>query len=109
MFGALVAVSVPHADAQQAFLNGNALFDLMRGPAADRADALGYVTVVIDQGDGIRHPRSGECFKISASAKVTRGQVRDIVLAHLERNPESRHLAAPAVIGAALSGAFPCP
>ena len=43
-----------------------------------------------------------------APSKVTKGQVRDIVVKWLEDNPAQRHYMAPSLIASALSEAYPC-
>jgi hypothetical protein len=68
--------------------------ELMQGTGA-----VGYVAGLADAFDSVGH-----CLP----SGVTKGQLADVVLQHLNRVPELRHHAASALVRAALARAFPC-
>jgi hypothetical protein len=82
------------------FKDGNELFQLLTSrDTLDRVDALGYVTGVADALRGTIH-----CI----SANATAGQISDMTLAYLRRNPENRHLPADVIIAVVLKNTWPC-
>ena len=92
----LLWCSVAHAE----FKDGNELFQLLTSrDSLDRVDALGYVTGVADALRGTVH-----CIVPNATA----GQISDMTLAYLRRNPENRHLPANMIVAAVLKSAWPC-
>lgn len=86
--------------AQAEFFTGNELLRRMNSEAAyERGTALGYVIGAHDATRSVVH-----CSPDAASA----GQVRDMVRAHLESNPDVRHLAADQHVTYVLKKAWPC-
>jgi hypothetical protein len=82
------------------FFSGNELLRRMTsGDAYERGTALGYVLGAHDTGRGAAH---------CSPEEVTAGQVRDMVKAHLDSNPETRHMAADSHIMYVLKKVWPC-
>jgi hypothetical protein len=94
---ALVAAPLAHAD----FMDGNKLHDQLK----DRSDlmyisAQGYIAGIYDATN-----LGGHC----APPQVTLGQLVDVVKAHLESHPETRHFTGYGLVLVSLNKAFPCP
>lgn len=93
---AALLCSTAHAE----FLSGNELLQRINSTDQyDRGTAMGYVLGAHDSSRGSVH-----CSPDAA----TGGQVRDIVKAHLESTPETRHLSADAHIMHILKKIWPC-
>lgn len=71
----------------------------------DRASCIGYTTGIADalsNSDSVYGQVA--CFY----ERITRGQVRDIVVQYLRINPKIRHEPAGLLAAVAIAGAFPC-
>lgn len=103
----LMLGTVPSAARQTgAFMTGNTLLS-----HCDEPDAIGttycvaYVVGIADMmNDGISIGGRRACLP----GGVTSFQVRDIAVAYLRRNPQSRHYIAASIVAVALADAFPC-
>lgn len=92
-----IALSSP---ARAEFHTGNSLLSLCNSmEITDRFDCLGYTTGVSDAAQW-RHfcPPEG----------ITRGQIRDIIVAYLRQNPDVRHKTADILAAIALARVWPC-
>lgn len=81
-------------------------------PGAD-GFCFGYIIGAIDGLiSGVRHTGTGatpaDVLGICIPNGVTKGQIRDVVLAFLTDHPEKRHEVAPVLVRGALAAAFPC-
>jgi len=100
MRSCLFAILLVSTSAHAEFLDGNKLLATCRSTEiVDRADCLGYTTGVHDALVGVR---------ICSPDGVTRGQVRDIVVAYLQNAPEERHKTADVLVGNVLGTLWPC-
>ena len=101
--GLIAMVSFPQPGSSQ-FYSGN---DILRfctaSNAVDQAVCGGYIVGVSDGSVLLTGPTI-----ICIPAGVTVKQLKDIVIAYLQRVPELRHLAAGGSVGTALFQAFPC-
>lgn len=95
LVGLLACASAAHAE----FYTGNDLLRMMRGNNAEQAAAFGYVVGVSDALHKIT---------LCVPNGVTVGQVNDVVLLWLDRNPQSRHFSADSMVVAALSPIWGC-
>jgi hypothetical protein len=92
---ALLAAPV-HAE----FFTGNILLAKCQSPDInDRLDCLGYITGAADAAQHRRY---------CPPDTVTRGQIRDIVIAAMLRAPDIRHETADIIVAAALGNVWPC-
>jgi len=82
------------------FFSGNHLLaECESRDASSRIDCLGYTSGAADAAQGRFYcPPDG----------VTRGQVRDVVIAHLRANAAQRHLTADVLVALALRDVWPC-
>lgn len=103
-----ISVSAP---AKAGYVTGN---DLFSDCGADRSDNVyyqksarctGYIVGALDalEIDALLRGRP-TCI----SARVTVGQLRDIVMAYLTKNPQDRHMDASALVAVAINDAFQC-
>lgn len=102
---ALLSASTCFADVRS-FQNGNELLADCTAKATTRKGfCIGYIEGVID---GLEVSRSingaGQCLRY----EVTGGQLMDVVVKSLRKNPETRHNAAAALVAFAVATAF-CP
>lgn len=89
-------------------LTGNDLYDDCKSTnAGKQMDCLGYITGVVEM--ILYAKRSYKICMADIPAGVSRGQVNDIVVSHLEKHPAVRHHDAVALAIDALDIAFPCP
>jgi len=96
-----------------AFKSGNQLVDDCtadpRSSTHFQSDAycIGFVVGVVDDetmiGDILKRPI------ICLRPSVTAGQLRDVVIAYLQRHPEKRDYTAASLVMSAVLDAFPCP
>ena len=87
--------------ASAAFKDGNRLLaEMTSKQGADWFIAMGYVTGVMDAGNG-----TVSC----APGNVTAGQVFDLVQQYLQANPIHRHFQADVVVNYVTAKAWPCP
>lgn len=86
-----------------AFDTGN---DLLEKCRAQNGMCLGYVSGVIDASQ--MYQSAGTNRLVCPPTRVTRTQVRDVVVRFLERNPASRQLSAAVITLSALRQAFLC-
>ena len=96
----LYAEDVKKHDARNlAFFNGNMLYSYLSSDS-DYWEGFGYILGVTDAltYDG-NHCRE---------KAITTGQIKDVVIAYLEKHPEERHYSAPSIIYNALQEALPC-
>lgn len=92
------ALAAPLAHAE--FFDGNELLRrLQSATPTEHLVAIGYIAGVHDTTRGGSH---------CSPDAVTSGQLRDMVRAHLERNPQVRHLTADAHVVFVLREAWPC-
>lgn len=104
----VIAVAVlfasPVWSASGGFDSGNDLFNRCVGSDALPAYCIGYTTGVADT------LGSGPLYDFAACLpdRVSKGQIRDIVVKYLQDNPQERHYAAVGLTAKALSLAFPC-
>lgn len=82
---------------QAAFISGNDLLERMNGQSA--STAIGYVMGVHDADDGIH---------FCTPARVTAGQMYDLVKIELEKMPALRHHPANLLVGAIFKKQWPC-
>jgi len=94
---ALILVTAPaHAE----FMDGDKLLATCKSSVPiEIADCFGYTTGVFDALSNAL---------ICSPDGITRGQVRDIVVAYLQSKPEERHKTADVLIGNVLSALWPC-
>lgn len=97
-FIAIAALMCGTAHAE--FFSGNELLRRMNsGDAYERGSAFGYILGTHDTGRNAAH---------CSPEEVTAGQVRDMVKAHLDSNPETRHMSADSHIMYVLKKVWPC-
>ena len=98
--------------ASAGFKTGN---DILTECSADRSQAtyyqnsaycVAYVVGVVD--DEALYADFTQKRLYCLPAEVTSGQIKDVVVASLQRHPEKRHLSAASLVAAALIEAFPC-
>src|SRR5438067_1375181 len=91
------------------FQSGNQLFSSCTATAqrspTDLTFCLGYIAAM---GDAMGHGASIEGFRACPVVGVEIGQLKDIVINALQRNPAERHHSAEGLVASALAGAFPC-
>lgn len=88
--------------------NGDQLLKNCADDSPQLLMCLGYVNGVYDSLilSGVRMRQRTMC---PGQAKVSRGQMRDIVVRHLQANPEARQQPAVVPTATALERALPCP
>lgn len=106
-------LGIAAADAQEqatGMVSGNDLLAFCRNPPGGSV-CTGYVMGVADAlgvNRALMPPEGVAGWRACVPLQVTPGQVRDIVVADLERNPVTRHFGAAALTAKALADAFPC-
>jgi hypothetical protein len=97
-----------------AFYSGNdlhiALKDYRSGNTQNpttAAAAAGFTVGVADVMDERLDTRTN--FKFCIPNRVNQGQLIDVVLSHLEKYPERRHMSGWSLVEEAYAAAFPCP
>jgi len=105
----LAVLSAGRAEADSSFRSGNELFRECTADTeqpAQQATCFGYVAAISDVLDG-GNPING--YRVcQPKTGVNLGQMKDIVVQWLQRNPQDRHRAAAGLVAKALSEAFPC-
>lgn len=97
---AVLLGSVFTAHAQFQFFTGNDLLQRMEhSNTFNQGIAHGYVVGIMDTMSG---------FTICPNAKLTVGQVHDIILKYLKDNPEHRHISADVIVETVMRNRFPC-
>jgi hypothetical protein len=82
------------------FLSGNDLYQNLRSESlTERAYGLGYLAGVADAGQSGSH-----CIP----STVTLGQIEDMSMNYLRKNPEIRNLSADILVGMMLLERWPC-
>ena len=99
---ALIAPTPVSAD----FQTGNQLFSkCIAEGTTEPAFCLGYLAGVADVMD-VGNPVNR--FRACVPGGVVMGQMKDIFVNALQRNPAERHYGAAGLAASALAGAFPC-
>ncbi len=104
-FFSLSLVLGSNAYAAQAFMTGNNLYALLSNSdiaSRDAADALGYISGVLDQAF------DDKTLRICNEGKLARGQARQIVKNYMEKNPDKWSYVASMSVIFAMREAFPC-
>lgn len=83
------------------FWDGNALLQRIDGNSYEQAYATGFIIGVADAFNELT-------FCPPPNARVTVGQVHQIVTKYLRANPEKLHFTAQFLVSRSLSTAFPC-
>jgi hypothetical protein len=86
------------------FQTGN---DLLQACDRSHSFCLGYIDAINDVMD-LDHDRVAG-FRACVPHEVTAGQLADIVVQYLRRNPSYRHFSAASLAIVAINAAFPCP
>lgn len=82
------------------FISGNDLYkDLRSESTVDKVYALGYIAGVSDAGQGGSH-----CIPTTVSL----GQIQDMAINYLRKNPEIRNLSADVLLSMMLMERWPC-
>lgn len=98
-----IALACTVVAARAEFFDGNKLLSVCDATSSvDVGDCLGYTSGVYDAISG-----SVICPE-QYSGRITRGQVRDIVVQYLRQNPALRSLTADLLIREALKPLWPC-
>lgn len=91
------------------FYSGNNLWSVCseRPPGFNLGVCSGYILGIYDS---IMSPISQKSVigRICPPDQLQAGQLRDIVINHLQARPEERHMQAPTIVMNALVRAFPC-
>lgn len=96
IFAALMAgTTLAHAE----FKDGNQLLEQLTGSAAEKMNAMGYITGVADAIDGV-----GYC----APGNIRVGQITDMVQNYLQRQPAVRHFSGDLIVRRVLVDMWPC-
>lgn len=96
----LAALCFIPAMASAEFISGNELYkDLRSEEVVDRVYALGYIAGVSDAGQGGSH-----CIPNTVSL----GQIQDMAINYLRKNPEIRNLSADVLLSMMLMERWPC-
>jgi hypothetical protein len=97
-----------HNQALAYFFDGNQLYrDCKSERTVDQMNCLSFTTAAADAveiGLNINGQVMGACFP----EHVTRGQIKDVIVSWLEKNPKDRHVRAILISLVALRQAFPC-
>ncbi|MFG6572302.1 Rap1a/Tai family immunity protein [Sulfitobacter sp. 1A13353] len=91
----------------QSFMTGNKLLD--NCDSINPSYCGGYIVGVFDAAlPVIEEGNTVYGFTFCAPQEVLAGQIRDVVVQWLQRNPSKRHYAAPSLVMVSLSEAYPC-
>lgn len=97
----LIALLFVSTTANAAFRDGNELLsELNSSKNSDVFYSMGYIAGVADAMHGVTH---------CAPSNATLGQMMDMTIDYLTRNPSVRNLSADLLISAMLSERWPCP
>lgn len=104
---ALLVAGISGEAGADGFINGNMLLQYCREPRGTFGFGAcsGYVTAIAD---ALARDPVGGYRACMPPDSVTAGQVRDIAVQWLQRNPQLRHYSAEGLVAKALSEAFPC-
>jgi hypothetical protein len=99
---------VSHSQALAYFIDGNQLYDECRSErATSQMSCLGFTSAIADALE-VGFNIEGQFLKACLPERVTRGQIKDVILSWIERNPKDRHVPAILLSYVALREAFPC-
>jgi hypothetical protein len=94
--------------AKSGYETGNDLFAACTGTDSSSGAGYflcyGYISGIVDYSYYVNVGSNQFC----VPAGVTKGQLKDTLIAFLRRNPKDRHLSASVIVVAALREAYPC-
>ena len=105
------SAQAPAQDGSTHFQNGNKLYaDCTSNNPYNQAYCLGYVAGVTDLAVNLSDAAELDARppKICIPLGVTQGQVKDVVIDYLRRDPQHRHVTAVVQVELALAVAWPC-
>ena len=94
------------------FTGTQLLHDCASTNPAEAADCLGYITGIADAigtAQPLLHDRFGIPPVVCVGPDVTRGHLREVVVAHLRETPAQQPEEAGRLVVEALMATFPCP
>lgn len=107
----LLCSKVAIAQTYTSFTTGNSLFDQCSATSSIAKEyCLGYIVGIADalsdvNSDGGTIQGARAC---PPKRNLSQGQVRDVVVQWLQRNPAIRHKGASGLVATAIAEAFPC-